>query len=393
MAIRNAKLGGTDIAFGEAGQESADYNGTFNEVINRNALVKNSLRTLITAEKDATNPVTFTDADFDNWTWDSAKDSSKYDETNSSNVVYDATAKAFKLDVDTGIFTYDYDFTGIDSPTGWTKVLGAVAGGSASITFDASNDEEDYAAATDSSSQHTSSCYIENDNTVTFCSVKCHINAMTHTAGGSTTGSCSATLTKGAEYLAITRVNGNWIISDSGTGSNVDTGSATFPADVWFKITIKLDGSLKTEYSLTGDSGYNIISDDATGGDISAVKPKVTASIGNGSSNVVSSCTMSIQDFSIAAGYKTSGYYISDVITVEATITSGLITAKKTTPTNTAITLAASADNGANYESHTEATGHEYINTGTQLKVKITLTTSDTTVTPLLNYFGYQWQE
>jgi hypothetical protein len=68
-----------------------------------------------------------------------------------------------------------------------------------------------------------------------------------------------------------------------------------------------------------------------------------------------------------------------------------MMCAKYAAPTNTTVTFAASADNGSNYESHTENSTHAYTNTGTQLKTKVTLTTSDGVNFPTLYMYGYHW--
>ena len=68
-----------------------------------------------------------------------------------------------------------------------------------------------------------------------------------------------------------------------------------------------------------------------------------------------------------------------------STITSATLVANDNTPFHTSITYSLSADGGINWETITPGIEHVFTNTGTQLKWKAVLTTSDFLVTPSIN--------
>lgn len=79
---------------------------------------------------------------------------------------------------------------------------------------------------------------------------------------------------------------------------------------------------------------------------------------------------------------------ISDAVTSSATITNAILVLSESSTGSATYFL--SADNGANYESVTPNQIHRFSNTGTQLKVKVTMTT-DVTDFYLLNHYAVQY--
>jgi len=210
--------------------------------------------------------------------------------------------------------------------------------------------------------------------------------------GGQTGASNSLALSRGADSITIrwTEAGGVTTVFDSEGATPVNiTGEGT----VWLKMTVKPNGAIKTEYSIVGDSSYNTLSDNSSGGVVTAAKPKFTLS-SSSTPGFSSSTSVSMVEWKVFGGYHTSGFVVSDAVTAGDTIIAGMLNYTATTPASTSISaLATSADNGANYEAHTLNTFHNFTDQGTQLKTKITLASSDNTATPILQFYGYQWTE
>lgn len=160
-------------------------------------------------------------------------------------------------------------------------------------------------------------------------------------------------------------------------------------------MTMREDGSYKSEYSTTGDSSYTTLTSKSTGADLTSQKPNIKLNGSQTGGASPKSSSVSHFNFTIYEGYADSGVFVSDAVTAGGTINNDMIAINSTTPTDTSITMTASADNGSNYEAHTVNAYHSYTNTGTQLKIKATLaqTTAGDDDTPELAFYGAQWME
>ena len=163
------------------------------------------------------------------------------------------------------------------------------------------------------------------------------------------------------------------------------------PSAFWACLCITPDGAVTTKYSLTGDSGYSTLADAVAGSLPGATTPVARMFLSNCNQGREHNWAGNLTAFEVAAGLFSSGCFISDAVTSSGTITQGIMTGLSCLPANTCMTYEASADNGANYEAHTIDSSHDFTNTGTQLKVKAILCTTDGIAAPCLCMVGYQY--
>ena len=352
-----------------------------NEVATELALSDTMLRLIL--DLDSNGIITFTRSDYDNVTWDAFVNDTYYDDGNSSNVQLNVTANLIALDVDNTNEVYAADFTGVARDGTYT----ASKAGGPTVTFDAANDEEDFAqSATGVSSGGNAT--LTHDTTYRDGAVIFKLDNMsanTDLSGGGT-----------SSYLRVSAfgVNVTRTIDNAGGGYNADfddetnTWAATSPSYIRISRTA---GKTKTESSPDG-SAWTTQTDTDTATIGTAVAPTCVLFYSN---NVVSgSATASLQAWSIN-GLHSTGYFISNSVTAGANaLTASTIWDVTAGGTGSSTTVDITAD-GTNYETGiTEKSFNEFSNVGTSLNIKLNLNADTAEVeSPYFTKYAYQWNE
>lgn len=90
---------------------------------------------------------------------------------------------------------------------------------------------------------------------------------------------------------------------------------------------------------------------------------------------------------------QSSGSVQSDTVdAISESIAHATLTAAQTTPTNTSITYQLSADGGSHWETVTSGAEHDFTNTGSNLKWKAALSTTDTSKTPTIDSLSIDYE-
>lgn len=332
------------------------------------------------------------EANFDDVTWDSFIDNTKDDAAGSTNIYLNVTNNSVILEWDdTAAASKSLDFTGASLPAGWAETDSSTGTASMTYTWDAVNDEDDVTAATGASGDNALGTIETTDATYGPGIYKMAIRNITIPNGDNPMPDDYRyiALKKGTNWIRLQKegTSTNFVIEDS-VGNTASLGAGT-PTVVWFKMWIRTDGSLKTQYSTAGDSGYATLSDVDTGASTSNSNFKCDIDVFD--SNFNTSVLFSLFHLSRISTYELTGNYTRDAKTSSSTIV-GVTMADvgSTKPANTAINMKAAAD-GSTYETPTRETYHSFTATGTSFRLRGNLTTSDGVSTPTLKFLGAKW--
>lgn len=323
---------------------------------------------------------TFTRANYDNISWDVFENSTYYDSGSSSNVQINVTAGLVALDVDNTNGVYAADFTGVGRDGTYTV---DDTGARHAITFDATNDEEDFTEVSGGSGIEST---ITHDTTYRdgSCTVKiANWTNCTANAGDADAFKFSAF---GAYMLLATGASGIW----AATGTD-GTNSWTRSDPVWLRIT-RVAGRTKTEESTNG-SDWSIVTDYTDTANIGTAEAPV---IRMGHTTVTSGTLLfSLQSFTVQ-GLQSSGYAISEKVTAGASA-KGVMAIWNVTAGGSGASSTAdfSADDGANYDTGLTYGSYQSItDQSTDLVIKINLNKDTAGVqSPYITSYGYQWKE
>ena len=290
--------------------------------------------------------------------------------------------------LDETTFNITCDFTSVGLPSGWTLDTTSSAGTAQAATWDAANDEADLSANANGD-PGACSAYLRYDTNQTFGIFKIGFRNLSRSAQTSDTGPVHASLIIGDDYIRYEASPSYSRIVDSEGGSTDLAISAIF----WFKITKYLNGAIKTEYSTTGDSSYTTLSDESSGADLSGDKPmaQLYANDGSGGNNE-SNIQGSVYNFSIGTDYDTTEVNVETNTIIDDIVPNLIIVYGKTDlPTNTSITVDASATGGSPFT----ITSQEFNSvidtssfTGSSLALNFNLSTTSGNTTPKLYGYG-----
>lgn len=245
----------------------------------------------------------------------------------------------------------NHDDSSIDAAI-WTTA-GTVSEDSTEITVSGSGGGGHTSSAT---ADQGSSVDLNSDGIILF--VKVSTLAADYAAG-----SASAT-------IAIIDDSANTVIIE-----NIGQNETNIITDTMFRININTGNNtagISTDITSTDDTGTDISS--LVDGDTWHFKISTTASASGGSATV----TAKVKFERFIDGSAETDDFISATTTASSTIINAILAVSEDTDAGT-INYFLSADNGANYEAVTPNINHNFINTGTQLKMKATMvsTTSD----------------
>jgi len=350
MAVRNKKLGGTDIVYGEAGISSDDFNNTFDSVVDYGGLLFKQIANSIWAEdiSSTTNLV----EQYDNVVFDSLKNTSKTTTaTTTSDVstayrilggrqVYDGDFSTPTIDIDTTMWTESgsgdgsgdsYENGGylycqsVGNNTSWTETLSAT-GSSFTLSLPSSD--------------------------ATF-----YFHNVTYSASGGSGGLADTGdiyITNGSTSVKIIDAKATGL-SDSLVSFEYNNSGNTIQA----KINGSASGTPVDISSVTGTRYFKFVTYSASG-------------------TIGTDRTVYIRFSKVTKIYNgTITTFFSTALTSGTTITRAILVASNDNSGTHAFYL--SADNGVNYELVTLNKAHIFTNTGTQLMVKI-ITTANSSV-------------
>ena len=288
----------------------------------------------------------------------------------SSHVQQNVTANLVALDVDNRDGTYT-----------------AAQAINMSVTFDATNDEEDFL---DSGNTQSGSSYCRLTHKTSYRDGSVTIKLANWGATGGTAGNYTDTMRFTWAGITITRAQTSttWATTAS-DGTNTFTVAAT----QWWRIT-RVAGRTKTEYSNNG-TDWNTVTDYTDGATIGTASTPVIQIIG-GAVGLSDGHTrsFSLQAWTVQGCYN-SGYFLSDSVTASSNckaVCATWINTDATGATATAITF--SADDGSNYDTLTKGAFKSVGTTGTDMVFKCTLAYgTNENVSSQLHYYGYQWSE
>jgi hypothetical protein len=377
MSIRNNQLAGTD--WSKEGVSYDDLNDTFDAAQQESGLnFQNNCALIKTIDQDGT--ISLSEDSFENVVYESCIDDTKHDSSNSSNINFNSDANSIILNFDVDATPAETcDFTESSLPSGFSSETS-----NGTFTWDATNDEADEAISVSSSSGY-SRMYSDTTYTEGVC-VAAFRNIVLFSQNFESSG---CYVKHGTSWVALYRpaVGGGgayqWRDSE---GNSVSYGGSP-PTNAYLRLSVRKDGSMKSEYSTDGSS-WTTLGDENTGGDTSDTEFKAGVE-GSDSGTGTYNASASLFSYEIITDYESSGYYTRNTETFSSTVTGAILTDVDTDlPTNTSVSFSASADNGSNYSSITKNTVGVIANTGTQFKPRITLATSDNLDTPTVKFLG-----
>jgi len=211
-------------------------------------------------------------------------------------------------------------------------------------------------------------------NTKDFNGTNSIILKQTYTISGSVSGSA---------YVKITLVDesANEVDLYAHTVSSSQFSNGTETLRININASTNSAAASATDINYTTDTGIDLSS--LTDGDAWHIKIRnyATSNVG-----ATSAAFLTVRGVRYLENAVASIDFISDETTATETITNAILVGNKSIGTSSSAVFYMSADNGANYEAVTLNEIHRFTNTGTQLKVKTTLTSTATQVYVLNHY-------